>query len=87
MEARNFSVRLHEQLEISEKLYGNGIKIIQGSGLPKSISINGEDVSNVERGASVRYGNVSEVRLEIRYGTDKSVFELTDVYVDYIKAP
>jgi len=27
------------------------------------------------------------VRLEIRYGTDISVFELTDVYVDYIKAP
>ena len=66
---------------------GNGIKIIQGSGLPKSISINGEAVSNVERGASIRYGNVSQVRLEIRYGTDTSVFELSDVYVDYIKAP
>lgn len=40
-----------------------------------------------ERGAELRYGNRSEVRIEIRYGTDDSVFELTDVYVDYIKAP
>ena len=25
--------------------------------------------------------------IEIRYGTDDSIFELTDVYIDYIKAP
>jgi len=25
--------------------------------------------------------------MEIRYGTDNSVFELKQVYVDYIKAP
>jgi hypothetical protein len=66
---------------------GNGIDIVQGSGLPKSISIGGSEVSNVERGAGIRYGNTSEVRLEIRYGTDNSVFQLTDVYVDYIKSP
>jgi hypothetical protein len=40
-----------------------------------------------ERGAELRYGNRSEVRIEIRYGTDDSVFELSDVYFDYIKAP
>jgi hypothetical protein len=40
-----------------------------------------------EKGAEIRYGNRSEVRIEIRYGTDDSVFKLTDVYVDYIKAP
>ena len=44
-------------------------------------------VSNVERGQTLRYGNVSEVRLEIRYGTDNSVFQLSNVYVDYIKVP
>jgi hypothetical protein len=38
---------------------GNGIDIVQGSGLPKSISIGGSEVSNVERGAAIRYGNVS----------------------------
>ena len=66
---------------------GNGNIIVQGFGLPKGIKIGEDYVSNVERGASLRYGNVSEVRLEIRYGTDNKVFELVSVYVDYIKAP
>lgn len=44
-------------------------------------------VSNVERGAVMRYGNMSPVRMEIRYGTDNTVFELKKVKVDYIKAP
>ena len=52
-----------------------------------SLVIGDDATSNIERGAGIRYGNVSEVRLEIRYGTDNSVFELSDVYVDYIKAP
>ena len=46
-----------------------------------------EEISNVERGASVRYGNSSEVRCEIRYGSDDRIFELEKVYIDYIKAP
>ncbi len=66
---------------------GNENIIVQGSGLPKTINIQGHEYSNVERGQAIRYGNVSKVRLEIRYGTDDSVFELKKVYVDYIKAP
>ena len=46
-----------------------------------------EEISNVERGASIRYGNSSEVRCEIRYGSDDRIFELEKVYIDYIKAP
>ena len=46
-----------------------------------------QDTSLREKGAQIRYGNRSEVRIEIRYGTDDSVFGLTDVYIDYIKAP
>lgn len=61
--------------------------IVQGTGNKESININGTEASLRERGAEIRYGNRSEVRIEIRYGTDDSVFELTDVYVDYIKAP
>ena len=64
-------------------------------GLPKTISIGGTSISNVEKAAEVRYGNVSQVRLEIRYGTDNSVFTLDQVqgmdggkiYIDYIKTP
>ena len=43
--------------------------------------------SLVEREAGVRYGNPTNVRMEIRYGKDSSVFELIGVMVDYIKAP
>ena len=70
---------------------GNGNKIIEGQGTPKTIKIKlgdtAENVSAVERGSEIRYGNVSQVRLEIRYGTDDSIFKLKKVYIDYIKAP
>lgn len=41
----------------------------------------------VEKVGKVRYGNASKVRLEIRYGKDNSLFELTNIWVDYIKSP
>ena len=66
---------------------GNGNAIKTASSKGKTLTIGDSASSNVERGAAIRYGNVSEVRLEIRYGTDNSVFELSDVYIDYIKAP
>ena len=34
-----------------------------------------------------RYGNKSKVRMEIRYGFNNSIFTLSKVYVDYVKAP
>ena len=76
---------------------GNGNLIGKpNGGLPKTIEIGGTNVSNVEKTAEIRYGNVSKVRLEIRYGTDTSVFTLDQIpgksrggkiYIDYIKAP
>ena len=66
---------------------GNGKQIKTADSFGKSINIGGSDTSNVERGAAIRYGNTSGVRLEIRYGTDDSVFQLSQVYIDYIKAP
>lgn len=45
------------------------------------------DIDLVEKNAIHRYGNASNVRMEIRYGKDDSVFELKSVYVDYIKTP
>lgn len=44
-------------------------------------------VSTVERDAGTRYGNASNVRMEIRYGHDNSVFSLEKVFIDYIKSP
>ena len=70
---------------------GVGKTIVEGTGGPESLKVkNGDSVQEIslrEKGAEIRYGNRSEVRIEIRYGTDDSIFELTDVYIDYIKAP
>ena len=70
---------------------GVGVNIYQGEDYKNSIDLTFGNTtaegSLREKGAYIRYGNRSEVRIEIRYGTDDSVFKLTDVYVDYIKAP
>lgn len=76
-----------------EDSYGNNILEYKNNGeMPTHIDIKSGNQyfggSNVERSAGVRYGNVSEVRMEIRYGTDyQSVFELQKVLIDYIKTP
>lgn len=44
-------------------------------------------VNAVEKIGQIRYGNPGNVRIEIRYGKDSSLFQLERVYVDYIKAP
>lgn len=70
---------------------GTGADIYQGNDYKNTIDLtlpSGNAQGSLrEKGAYLRYGNRSEVRIEIRYGTDDSVFKLTDVYVDYIKAP
>lgn len=67
-----------------------------GQGLSKSLLTAYANATNetpavtgdlVERIAGARYGNASSVRLEIRYGKDNSLFQLEDVYIDYIKTP
>ena len=51
-----------------------------------SAEANSDDDLNIKT-AGHRYGNSSNVRLEIRYGQDSSVFELIGIAIDYIKAP
>lgn len=55
--------------------------------LDRVITINGVPISKVEKETAVRYGNASQVRCEIRYGRDTSVYKLKEVMIDYIKAP
>lgn len=60
------------------------------SNFPRTITLGEPDertVSTVERDTATRYGNSSNVRMEIRYGSDDSIFVLEKVFVDYIKAP
>ena len=46
-----------------------------------------EENAVAEKIADSRYGNVSKVRMEIRYGKDDKLFKLEKVYIDYLKAP
>ena len=60
------------------------------SNFPRTITLGKPDsrtVSTVDRDAGTRYGNASNVRMEIRYGHDDSVFKLEKVFIDYIKSP
>lgn len=47
----------------------------------------GKEVSLVEKPTAVRFGNTSNVRCEIRYGKDDSLFQLAEVQIDYVKCP
>lgn len=53
------------------------------------LNINGKDtqVSLVEKPIALRAGNTSNVRCEIRYGKDDSLFQLVEVQIDYVKCP
>lgn len=46
-----------------------------------------ETFNAVEREPEQRFGNKSKVRMEIRYGKDANTFQLSKVYIDYLKAP
>lgn len=45
------------------------------------------EISLVEKPIAARIGNTSNVRCEIRYGKDDSLFQLAEVQVDYVKVP
>ena len=47
----------------------------------------GDRISLVEKPIAARIGNTSNVRCEIRYGKDDSLFQLAEVQVDYVKCP
>lgn len=53
------------------------------------LNVDGKDtqVSLVEKPIALRAGNTSNVRCEIRYGKDDSLFQLAEVQIDYVKCP
>lgn len=54
---------------------------------PRTFVFNKKTTSAVEKPSYVRHANVAQVRMEIRYGRDDSIFKLKEVRVDYLKAP
>lgn len=72
-----------------DNAYGLGITSVTETGTYLTISSGTitDTTSLVQRVASNRYGNRSKVRMEIRYGKDNTLFELSKVYVDYLRSP
>ena len=64
---------------------GSGVG--DNSNFQRTVQIGEGTESLVERNIATRYGNPSNVRMEIRYGRDNSLFELKQVFIDYIKVP
>lgn len=56
------------------------------SNFPRTIVVGGNPVSTIERETAVRYGNPSNVRMEIKCG-QSTKYILKKVKVDYIKVP
>lgn len=46
-----------------------------------------KEVSTFDKVAGVRYGNPSQVRIEIKCGYDNSKYELKNLLIDYLKTP
>lgn len=67
----------------------NDIEKIEPTGLSRILhDLEGtQREDQVEHYPTMRYGNPSQVRMEIRYGKDDEIFELDKVYVDYLKTP
>ena len=60
-----------------------------GSNFQRTFKLTGQTdpISLVEKPTAIRAGNTSNVRCEIRYGKDDSLFQLAEVQVDYVKVP
>lgn len=54
---------------------------------PRVIQLGGVQTTVINKPAGLRHPNASERRMEIRYGYDNTVFALSEVRIDYIKAP
>lgn len=60
---------------------------ITNSNLSRTLNVDGAQKSLIEKEIGIRYGNASDVRIEVRYGVDDSLFKLGEVYIDYLKTP
>lgn len=93
-----FEGKVYTSADYTEQLHGVSVDSLRSevepspnkSNFPRTLFLGtpaNRSVSVVERDTATRYGNASNVRMEIRYGSDNSIFTLEKVFVDYIKAP
>lgn len=78
---------------VAKAAMSNGA-ISDGSNFPRTfkLDLNGDgdpetNVSLVEKPIALRAGNTSNVRIEIRYGKDDTIFQLKELQIDYVKTP
>lgn len=57
------------------------------SNFPRTFKLGNALQSVIQKPTASRIGNTTEVRCEIRYGKDDTVFQLAEVHVDYLKVP
>ena len=66
----------------------NSAKDVNDKELPKKIRLGNSGFDDLtEKVGGHRYGNVSDVVLEVRYGKDDSIFRINCIQIDYLKAP
>lgn len=63
----------------------------EGSNFQRTFKLNinnqQKNISLVEKPTATRIANPTNVRCEIRYGRDDSLFQLVEVQIDYVKSP
>lgn len=63
----------------------------EGSNFQRTFKLNinnqPQNISLVEKPTAARIANPTNVRCEIRYGRDDSLFQLVEVQIDYVKSP
>ena len=63
----------------------------EGSNFQRTFKLNinnqPQNISLVEKPTATRIANPTNVRCEIRYGRDDSLFQLVEVQIDYVKSP
>ena len=63
----------------------------EGSNFQRTFKLNinnqQQNISLVEKPTAARIANPTNVRCEIRYGRDDSLFQLVEVQIDYVKSP
>lgn len=74
----------NEVFEIGGSVYITDVTNVVGTG---NVTVTASQYFKAQKVQEHRYGNTSKVRMEIRYGKDNTLFELKQIYVDYLKAP
>lgn len=82
---KNDTIQINQPIEYTEGEWDHLNNVfIAGTTVTENFKTS---VSTIEESENSRIGNSSNIRCEIRYGKDNSIFELVEVRIDYLKVP